>query len=91
MKRSSGILMHISSLPGKYGIGTFGKEAYEFVDFLKIPLFTILSLLSILIFTLLDEIIKMLNTSLKYFYLIITLFSDILVDFRENLSYNGIS
>jgi 4-alpha-glucanotransferase len=35
MKRSSGIIMHITSLPGKYGIGTFGKEAYEFVDFLK--------------------------------------------------------
>jgi len=35
MKRSSGILMHISSLPGKYGIGDFGKEAYDFVDFLK--------------------------------------------------------
>ena len=35
MKRSSGIIMHISSLPGKYGIGTFGKEAYRFVDFLK--------------------------------------------------------
>lgn len=34
MKRSSGILMHISSLPSPYGIGTFGKEAYEFVDFL---------------------------------------------------------
>ncbi|HPK05623.1 MAG TPA: 4-alpha-glucanotransferase, partial [Bacteroidales bacterium] len=33
-KRSSGILLHISSLPGKYGIGTFGTEAYEFVDFL---------------------------------------------------------
>ena len=33
-KRSSGILMHISSLPGEYGIGDFGKEAYEFVDFL---------------------------------------------------------
>ena len=32
--RSSGILMHISSLPGKYGIGDFGKEAYNFVDFL---------------------------------------------------------
>jgi len=32
--RSSGILMHISSLPGAYGIGDFGKEAYEFVDFL---------------------------------------------------------
>ncbi len=35
MKRSSGILMHISSLPGKYGIGTLGKYAYNFVDFLK--------------------------------------------------------
>lgn len=35
MKRGSGIIMHISSLPGKYGIGTFGKEAYEFADFLK--------------------------------------------------------
>ena len=33
-KRSSGILMHISSLPGEYGIGDFGKEAYSFVDFL---------------------------------------------------------
>lgn len=27
--------MHISSLPGKYGIGDFGKEAYNFVDFLE--------------------------------------------------------
>ena len=34
-KRASGILMHISSLPGKFGIGTFGQEAYDFVDFLK--------------------------------------------------------
>lgn len=32
--RSSGILMHISSLPGRYGIGDLGKEAYDFVDFL---------------------------------------------------------
>ncbi|MDO4742820.1 MAG: 4-alpha-glucanotransferase [bacterium] len=30
----SGILLHISSLPSKYGIGTLGKEAYKFVDFL---------------------------------------------------------
>ena len=35
MERESGILMHISSLPEKYGIGTFGKCAYEFADFLK--------------------------------------------------------
>lgn len=34
IKRSSGILMHITSLPSQYGIGTFGREAYEFVDFL---------------------------------------------------------
>ena len=33
--RSSGILLPISSLPSKYGIGTFGREAYEFVDFLQ--------------------------------------------------------
>ena len=35
MKRSSGILMSISSLPSNYGIGTMGKCAYKFVDFLK--------------------------------------------------------
>lgn len=33
--RRSGILLHISSLPSKYGIGTLGVEAYKFVDFLK--------------------------------------------------------
>ncbi len=33
--RQSGILMHITSLPGPYGIGTMGKEAFAFVDFLK--------------------------------------------------------
>ena len=32
--RKSGILMHISSLPSPYGIGSMGKCAYEFVDFL---------------------------------------------------------
>lgn len=33
--RANGILMHISSLPGKFGIGTLGENAYKFVDFLK--------------------------------------------------------
>jgi len=33
--RKSGILMHISSLPNPYGIGSVGKCAYEFVDFLR--------------------------------------------------------
>ncbi len=33
--RQSGILMHITSLPGPYGIGTMGKSAYAFVDFLR--------------------------------------------------------
>ncbi len=33
--RSSGVLMHISSLPSPYGIGTMGKEARKFVDFLE--------------------------------------------------------
>lgn len=33
-ERSAGILMHPISLPGNYGIGTLGKESFEFVDFL---------------------------------------------------------
>lgn len=32
--RQSGVLMHISSLPGTYGIGSMGQVAYDFVDFL---------------------------------------------------------
>lgn len=32
--RASGILLHLSSLPGPWGIGTMGKSAYDFVDFL---------------------------------------------------------
>ena len=33
--RSCGILMHISSLPSPYGIGTFVAEAEKFADWLK--------------------------------------------------------
>ncbi len=33
--RHSGILMHVTSLPGPYGVGTMGKSAYAFLDFLK--------------------------------------------------------
>ena len=33
--RKSGILLPISSIPAKYGMGTFSKQAYEFVDFLE--------------------------------------------------------
>src|SRR3970040_2179340 len=32
--RSSGVLLHPTSLPGRYGIGDLGDEAYRFVDFL---------------------------------------------------------
>ena len=35
MSRVAGILMPITSLPGKYGIGCFSKEAYAFIDWLK--------------------------------------------------------
>jgi len=34
-KRAAGILLPVSSLPSKYGIGTMGKCAYDFIDFLK--------------------------------------------------------
>ena len=35
MRRESGILLSVASLPSRYGIGCFSKEAYEFVDQLK--------------------------------------------------------
>ena len=34
MKRSSGILMPVYALPSPHGIGTFGRAAYNFADFL---------------------------------------------------------
>ncbi len=33
--RSSGILLHPTSLPGRFGIGDLGKSAYDFIDFLE--------------------------------------------------------
>ena len=33
--RKSGILLPVASLPSKYGIGSFSKEAYEFIDMLE--------------------------------------------------------
>ena len=33
--RESGVLMHITSLPGNWGVGCMGCEAFRFVDFLK--------------------------------------------------------
>jgi len=35
IKRAAGVLMPISCLPGEYSIGSFGREALRFVDFLK--------------------------------------------------------
>jgi len=34
LERSSGILLHITSLPSEFGIGCFDKAAYDFIDFL---------------------------------------------------------
>lgn len=39
--RKAGVLLHISSLPGEFGCGTFGKNAYRFADFLASSGFTI--------------------------------------------------
>ncbi|MEA2086861.1 MAG: 4-alpha-glucanotransferase [Candidatus Caldatribacteriota bacterium] len=33
--RASGVLLHLTSLPSRYGIGDLGKKAYDFIDFLK--------------------------------------------------------
>ena len=35
MKRQCGILMPVFSLPSRFGIGCFDREAYAFIDFLK--------------------------------------------------------
>src|SRR5882672_10485722 len=32
--RASGVLLHLTSLPGRFGVGDLGAEAYRFVDFL---------------------------------------------------------
>ena len=45
--RSSGILMHISSLPSPGGIGSLGQEAYEFADFLQASGFRIWQVLPV--------------------------------------------
>ncbi len=33
-RRTSGVLMHVTALPGRHGSGDLGREAFEFVDFL---------------------------------------------------------
>lgn len=33
-QRASGVLLHPTSLPGPYGIGDLGPEAYKWIDFL---------------------------------------------------------
>ena len=35
MRRTAGILLPITSLPSRYGIGCFSKSAYDFIDWLK--------------------------------------------------------
>lgn len=35
LKRASGVLLPVFSLPSPYGVGTLGEEAYRFIDFLK--------------------------------------------------------
>ena len=45
--RSSGVLMHISSLPSPGGIGSLGQEAYDFADFLQASGFRIWQVLPV--------------------------------------------
>ncbi len=52
MKRSSGVLLHVSSLWGEYGCGSFGTAAREFIDFLSDAGF---SLWQVLPFGVVDE------------------------------------
>ena len=38
--RQAGMLLHISSLPSEYSIGSIGKSAYQFIDFLEKACYT---------------------------------------------------
>ena len=40
LQRGAGVLLHVSSLPGQYGIGTLGVEARQFIEFLSCSGFT---------------------------------------------------
>ena len=42
--RTSGVLLHPTSLPGRYGIGDLGDSAYHFVDFLNMQNYLSLSM-----------------------------------------------
>jgi 4-alpha-glucanotransferase len=44
-ERSSGILLHPTSLPGEYGIGDLGMQAYQWIDFLSSARFALWQLL----------------------------------------------
>jgi 4-alpha-glucanotransferase len=46
-KRRSGILLHPTSLPSRFGIGDLGNEAYQFIDFLEDSYQTIWQILPI--------------------------------------------
>ncbi|AMW29653.1 4-alpha-glucanotransferase [Arthrospira platensis FACHB-971] len=35
LERASGILLHPTSFPSRFGIGDLGRAAYEFIDFLE--------------------------------------------------------
>ena len=66
IKRTSGVLMHITSLPSKYGVGTFGKEAYEFVDFLNEAKFGIWQILPLnLTMTILKSLLGVRSTLMR--------------------------
>ena len=45
--RQSGVLLHITSLPSRGGIGTLGQAAYEFIDFVRASGMTIWQMLPI--------------------------------------------
>ena len=47
INKSSGLILHPTSLPSDYGIGDFGKESYRFIDLLSESKTQVLSLIHI--------------------------------------------
>ena len=68
--RKAGILLHITSLPSKYGVGTLGKSAYEFVDWLKKSKITIWQVLPLVPTNYGDSPYQSVSTTALNYYLI---------------------
>lgn len=69
-EKKAGVLLHITSLPSKYGIGTLGESAYKFIDWLKDSNFSIWQVLPLVPTSYGDSPYQSVSSSALNYYLI---------------------